>query len=85
MKARYAQSVQINERLRIPNQSTTNSRTDPMINKEDIKTRIQARLKEKKERQKICEACPNYRKPMKYTPPRYDEVYYRGVEWLDSL
>ena len=20
-----------------------------------------------------------------YTPPRYDDIYYAGVEWLDSL
>jgi len=56
-----------------------------MIKKEEVRKRLQARLKARKERQKICEACPNFSKPIKYTPPRYDEVYYRGVEWLDSL
>ncbi len=29
------------------------------------------------ERQKIAEK--------KYTKPRYDELYVRGIEWLDSL
>lgn len=26
-----------------------------------------------------------YKKAIKITPPRYDEVYYKGVEWLNSL
>ena len=43
---------------------------------EEVKEKIRAKLKEK------MEAKANEKKA---TPPRYDEEFYEGVAWLDSL
>jgi len=42
---------------------------------EDFKRRFRCKLKTK----------GKYKKYAEITPPRYDEVYFRGIEWLDSL
>ena len=39
----------------------------------DLKKRIHARLDEKQKRRIVCAA-----------PPRYDEVFFNGIEWLNS-
>jgi hypothetical protein len=39
----------------------------------DLKKRVNARLDEKQKRQIVCAA-----------PPRYDEVFFSGIEWLNS-
>jgi hypothetical protein len=39
----------------------------------DLKKRIHARLDEKQKRRIVCA-----------TPPRYDEVFFSGIEWLNS-
>ena len=39
----------------------------------DLKKRINARLDEKQKRRIVCAA-----------PPRYDEVFFSGIEWLNS-
>ena len=39
----------------------------------DLKKRINARLDEKQKRRIACAA-----------PPRYDEVFFNGIEWLNS-
>jgi hypothetical protein len=41
-----------------------------------IRERVQARLTRKKARA---------RRPVGYTPPRYDEVFFDGLKWLDDL
>jgi hypothetical protein len=41
-----------------------------------IRERVQARLARKKARA---------RRPVGYTPPRYDEVFFEGLKWLDEL
>ena len=55
------------------------------IDPNELRKKMQESIKRNKERQEICEACPNHRKKVTPTPPRYDEVYHKGVEWLNSL
>lgn len=43
---------------------------------EEILARIQTRLKERRERPQRIPPNP---------PPRYDEVFFRGAQWLDEL
>ena len=50
-----------------------------MLRKEriaELKKEMQKRLEERVRRNKQNKA--------KYTPPRYDEVYYEGVKWLEE-
>ncbi len=42
----------------------------------ELKERIQTKLESKKAKK---------RRSAKYTQPRYDDVYFEGLEWLDSL
>ncbi len=44
---------------------------------EALRARIQERLREKRaERDRLAPA---------YTPPRYDEVFFEGTAWLNTL
>ena len=43
---------------------------------EEKRRELQERLKQQRETRGVHEPDP---------PPRYDEVYFRGMEWLDSL
>ncbi len=44
---------------------------------EALTDKLHKRLAEKKARKA--------KKRVEYTPPNYDEEYFRGLEWLDSL
>ncbi len=43
---------------------------------EELRARIQQRLQELRKRPKALPPNP---------PPRYDEVFFRGTQWLDEL
>jgi len=47
-----------------------------MTQKEILKAKILKRLHKRVEKQ--------LEEDRKYTPPGYDNVYWKGVEWLDS-
>lgn len=46
--------------------------------------KIEAKQKEKIQA-KLNSKINSRKKRKEYTPPNYDEIYYQGVEWLDSL
>ncbi len=43
---------------------------------EELRARIQQRLQELREKPQVLPPNP---------PPRYDEVFFRGTQWLDEL
>jgi hypothetical protein len=53
-----------------------------MMKQLDVKKLEESRIKL---REKIKQRREEREKLTKFPPPLYDEVYYKGIHWLDSL